>query len=324
MGVVVGINHFNQIKPFQNTQEALHEVLVTLADYVPFKLWMVARLDDDDWTVVQALDQAYGVTRGLTFDWSTTYCSHMVRGEAPMFAENSSLVEVYRRAPINQALPVPIGAYIGFPLFHEHGGVAATLCALDPEPQPVLGDVQQRLVRTMARSLSTLINIHSQAEAAEREAQRLRFVSETDALTGLCNRRGWESALQEQEATGLRYVRNALVVIIDLDDLKLVNDSQGHDAGDRLIQRAAQTIRHQFRDQDVTARIGGDEFAVLVDGATSRQGQVLVDRLRLAFHQAGISASIGHAVRLYHDSMAGTVRAADAAMYEDKRRRKQV
>jgi len=129
------------------------------------------------------------------------------------------------------------------------------------------------LVSTFARALNTLLTINLQAEAAEREAERLRFVAERDVLTGLYNRRGWELALKEQELAAFRHVRNALVVIVDLDELKTVNDRDGHHAGDLLLKKAADTMRKQFREQDVVARVGGDEFAALVDGATSREVQ---------------------------------------------------
>lgn len=310
------------LPPFASTDEALGAMLKCLRNFVPYTLWMVTQLDDNDWTIIKSLDQGYGASSGKVIKWDSTYCSRMARGEGPMFAEDAQSVDVYRQAHINQFVPLPIGAYIGLPLFKEHGELAGTLCALDPEPQPPLSEAQRLLVTTIARCLSTLLVTHAHAEAAERKAERHRYEAETDLLTGLVNRRGWELALQDQERATLRMVQNAMVCIIDLDDLKVVNDTQGHDAGDELLVRAAATIRHLFREQDVVARIGGDEFAVLVPGTSSREAQRLRERLQDALDQAGISASIGQALRLSCASMTHTVAQADAAMYQNKGFRK--
>lgn len=312
----------SQLQPFGSADEALEAVLACLRSFVPFRLWMVTRLDDDDWTVVKSLDEGYGARPGKIFSWSGTYCSRMARGEAPMFAEAAQEVDLYRQAPINGEVPLPIGAYIGLPLYKERGELAGTLCALDPLPQPPLSEQQRLLVSTLARSLSTLLMVHARAEEASRRAERHRYEAETDPLTGLCNRRGWELAVQDQEAATQRMVQNALVMVIDLDDLKMVNDTQGHEAGDELLRRAARVIQQQFRDLDVVARIGGDEFAVLVPGASSRESVKLKDRLRGALAEERVSASVGSALRLSHDSLNQAVAAADAAMYEDKAARK--
>lgn len=322
MSLPAHAHDLSQVQPFASADDALGAVLACLHSFVPFTLWMVTRLDDDDWTVVKSLDGGYGTRPGKVFQWSGTYCTRMTRGEGPMFAEHAQSVEVYRDAAINDEVPLPIRAYIGLPLYKEYGELAGTLCALDPQPQQPLSAQQRLLVTTLARSLSTLLMVHAQAEAAERKAERHRYEAETDLLTGLYNRRGWELALQDQERATQRSVENAMVVIVDLDDLKLVNDSQGHEAGDALLQLAARTIRSQFRDQDVVARIGGDEFAVLVAQVSSREAAKMLERVRGALAQAGVNASVGHGFRLAHDSMTQTVAQADLAMYADKAARK--
>lgn len=308
--------------PFGSADEALEGVLACLRRAIPFRLWMITRLDDDDWRVVKSLDETYDIRQGRVFNWTGTYCSRMASGEAPMFAEQAQSVEAYRQALINQEVSLPIGAYIGLPLYKERGELTGTLCALDPLPQPPLSEEQRTLVSTFARLLSTLLVVHDRAEEASRRAEHHRYEAETDPLTGLCNRRAWNLALGDQEAATQRMVQNALVLIIDLDDLKVVNDTIGHAAGDDLLRRAARTIQQQFRDRDVVARLGGDEFAVLVPGASSREAMKLESRLRSALAQAQVSASVGMALRLSHDSLDQTVAAADAAMYREKLVRK--
>lgn len=307
---------------FESIEEAHRELLQCLKEHIPFALWMVTTLEDDDWVVVHSLENIYGAKRGKLFSWSDTYCKHMVRGDGPFFAEDAQKIGVYQAAPINHQVGLPIGAYIGLPLWKENGELSGTLCALDPSPQPPLTYAQKFLVCTVARALSTLQISYSDAEDSRREAERLKYVAETDLLTGLANRRGWDWALQDQEKALHRITQNSAIIMIDLDDLKLINDSGGHEAGDVHLRAAGALIRGLFRDKDVVARIGGDEFAVLVPNTSKREALQMEERLRQALAQAQIRASVGSALRLAYDSMEEALAAADGAMYADKALRK--
>lgn len=144
--------------------------------------------------------------------------------------------------------------------------------------------------------------------------------SVTDELTGLYNRRGFFKRA-EQELTDLRERhRTGMVLFLDLDGLKELNDTEGHDAGDALLVEAADLLRRLFREQDVLARIGGDEFAVFVPGYADVDR--VVDRLRTA--PGRVRLSIGAAV-FDPDEPRGLYELlgrADSAMYDDKRARK--
>ena len=309
-------------RAFSSLEQAHAALLANLRAFIPYALWMVTRLEDDDWVVLHSLDSGYGTKRGTVFSWGDTFCSRMVRGEGPVFAEDARQVPAYREAPIGLLTALPIGAYIGFPLLREDGKLAGTLCALDPSAQPPLGEAQRALVCTVARVLVTLQTIYESAEEARLEAEHLQYLLETDVLTGLANRRGWEMAVQGQEEAFGRLVKNAHVMMIDLDELKQMNDMRGHEAGDALLREAAAVIRGQFRSRDVVARIGGDEFAVLVNGVSKREAGHREQQLRDALADAGIAASVGSAMRLDHDSLGEALAAADAAMYADKAQRK--
>ncbi len=311
-----------QAQPFKSAEDALTCVLQCLKLHVPYKLWMVTRLDDNDWTVVQSLDEGYGANPGSTFDWSETYCSRMVIGEGPMFAEDAQQHTVYRRAKINQQVSLPIGAYIGVPLLKQDGELIGTLCALDPVAQLPLTERQKMLVLTLTRSLSTLQVVYTMAEQAHRKAQIHQYEAETDVLTGVYNRRGWNLALHDQELATSRTAQNAMVAIIDLDDLKVINDTHGHGAGDTLLKKAAQVIKSQSREEDVIARLGGDEFAMLAPGLSSSSAARFVERLRNALSQANVPASVGYALRLQQTSIEQTVHEADQDMYRHKHGRR--
>jgi diguanylate cyclase (GGDEF)-like protein len=118
-----------------------------------------------------------------------------------------------------------------------------------------------------------------QLQAANRELQKL---SSTDRLTSLYNRGHWEEALRLEYARHVRYGTLAALVMFDIDHFKRVNDSHGHQCGDKVIQRVADVVRAHIRDADIAGRYGGEEFAVLLPDTDKQGGAVFAERLRAA------------------------------------------
>jgi len=153
--------------------------------------------------------------------------------------------------------------------------------------------------------------------------ERLRDASFHDALTGLYNR-----AFFEEEVSRLEHSRQHLasVIIADLDGLKHVNDLQGHRLGDELLRRAAAVLRRSFRAEDVVARIGGDEFGVLLPETGAAEADAKLDSIRDALREHNqasadlpVHLSLGAATANFHDlSLAEAIRLADDRMYRDK------
>ena len=109
------------------------------------------------------------------------------------------------------------------------------------------------------------------------------------------NRRGWDHYLRAEERRYRRFGDQACVIVVDLDQLKTVNDTYGHAAGDRYIHRAARVLAATVRAGDVVARLGGDEFGIIAVGASPTQAGELVTRLEDALRHAGIEACTGYA-----------------------------
>ncbi|HYF26853.1 MAG TPA: PAS domain S-box protein [Baekduia sp.] len=162
-----------------------------------------------------------------------------------------------------------------------------------------------------------------------RYQEQLRFLAEHDALTGTRNRRRFERDVSEQLARARRYGEQAALLMIDVDGFKTVNDTYGHRAGDRALKEIAAALRNRLRETDVIARIGGDEFAVLLPYAGRAQAEAVTEDLRNVIRatqlqlddgtRVGLSASIGVAfidgdTPDHEDVLA----AADRAMYDDK------
>jgi diguanylate cyclase len=166
------------------------------------------------------------------------------------------------------------------------------------------------------------------ALARHRQAERLNRLAQYDELTGLANRSLFQDRLQRALAWARRHNRLAAVMILDLNGFKAVNDRLGHGAGDRLLEIMASRLTRRLRETDTIARMGGDEFALLIENLAKPEHAALVARklldtvappVELDEQQVSVTASLG--VALYPkdgDDAAELVRLADRAMYGAK------
>jgi diguanylate cyclase (GGDEF)-like protein len=166
----------------------------------------------------------------------------------------------------------------------------------------------------------------------QRQADQLRALSLVDELTGLYNRRGFLTLATQQLKLCDRTMRPALVVFVDLDGMKRINDELGHDFGDQALVETANILRHCFRYSDVVSRLGGDEFVALAIDAAQEMADSIQCRLYERLEEVNLKPdrafelqfSIGMAP--YDPSSAEMVEEvlarADSLMYEQKRARK--
>ncbi len=177
------------------------------------------------------------------------------------------------------------------------------------------------------------VRFHLAASRNRRAAETLAFRATHDALTGLANRTALRDRLALATLRAARSHRSCAVVFIDLDDFKLVNDSLGHDEGDRLIVEVAQRLRNAVRAEECVARLGGDEFVVVLEDLTGVEDAIdaaervsadLSAPYSLAGLEVVVGASIGVAPRAerYLDDVDAALRDADLAMYSAKGRAK--
>ena len=158
--------------------------------------------------------------------------------------------------------------------------------------------------------------------------QRILNIANHDALTGLPNRMLFNDRLSQAIATCKRHTKNLAVLFLDLDGFKAVNDTYGHQAGDELLIEVARRLQDELRDTDTVARVGGDEFVVILTVVESSEGcSIVADKLLDAINQpyelsmanASVSSSIGIACYPEHaQSSDRLIKAADSAMYEAK------
>ncbi|MFI4958310.1 MAG: putative bifunctional diguanylate cyclase/phosphodiesterase [Lysobacterales bacterium] len=183
-------------------------------------------------------------------------------------------------------------------------------------------------IRNADNQVLYYVAVFTDVHEAKANQRRLEHLARHDPLTGLVNRAEFERCCSEAIAVAERERLAAVVLFIDLDAFKIVNDSYSHAIGDRLLVKVGERIRRQLSDGDVAGRIGGDEFTVLIPRLGLREdARMIVNRLLAALaepvlvddYEIVLSASIGVAgYPLDGDSAAVLIANADAAMYTAK------
>jgi diguanylate cyclase (GGDEF)-like protein len=312
------------VSPFTDFVSAAEGAVAFLHGRVGLDLWLVTQVVDDRQVAIAAYP-SYLVSPGMGIPWAEGFCSRMVQGKGPRVASVTAAVPEYAGLTFGPAERV--SAYLGVPLLRADGAVFGTLCGFGARAQPPSLGRHLPLVEHTARMLSTILAQEGAAVLREQRVEQAIEESERDALTGLLNRRGWDRALEVEEARCQREGRSATVVVLDLDDLKDINDAQGHPVGDDYLRRTSEILRDNSRPSDVIARTGGDEYAVMISHATGRRSAAVdaayVARLSGQLAAAECAVSLGYAARTEGDG--GVLDAwwrADAEMYAVKAARR--
>ena len=206
--------------------------------------------------------------------------------------------------------------------------VLVALAVAFPQPENTVSPLITFVVR--AATLVTILGFAvTFRRSHDRQAEELRLHATTDALTGLANRREFDRALSEALDRARRFDRRGAIVYIDLDGVKRVNDESGHASGDDLIRTVANRISDNTRAVDTAARIGGDEFVVLLSevdptGGGETAARNLLDSLCQPAEIGGRSITPSASIGVTHfpesgRSAADLLRIADDAMYRAKR-----
>lgn len=158
----------------------------------------------------------------------------------------------------------------------------------------VKGDVQRSI---LIRILKYALERHCQKKKVEELNERLAKLSFVDPLTQLLNRRGLQRVLSREVLIAGREGTNLVVILMDLDNFKPINDSFGHAVGDIVLQEIAKTLSRTVRATDYVSRVGGDEFIMLLPNTRPAEASQFSERLRLAVSQTPIVSSGGQPVR---------------------------
>ncbi|ART59176.1 GGDEF domain-containing protein [Acidovorax carolinensis] len=301
---------------------------------------LAAKLTGAPVTFVSLLDadrdfykSAYGLgtTRQLS---GRTFCHYpLVSGQA-LILEDVTQLPVFRDVPTVNSLG--IRAYAGIPLRTESGEVLGSFCAVDFKPKQwteqdveIISELAHSAMREirlrMALQDASALNQQLQAQIQKVDAlnRALSEMATTDALTGVANRRAFDHSLQLELAIVERRGTPLSLLMLDVDHFKRINDTYGHEAGDKVLVAIAQLLGGCARVIDVVARVGGEEFAVILPNTDAGGAHEVAERMRSAVARSNwlgqpTTVSIGAATLHDKEDAASLYARADAALYAAK------
>jgi diguanylate cyclase (GGDEF)-like protein len=245
-----------------------------------------------------------------------SFCAHAILQQRPLIVQDASLDPRFSDNPF-VTRESGLRFYAGAPLRTPAGENIGTICVLDRRPRHLTAE-QQRSLADIADSVVTTLELY-------KTLREMRCMALTDSLTALPNRIQFFNALNSTIADSTRTKRPFSLLYLDCDEFKLVNDTLGHEAGDRLLRKMSLGLQNTLRGRDLAARLGGDEFAVILPELGPRTGYVAANRL---LHMCNAmmregdyksTLSIGLASFLYPPASADIALAeADKAMYRAK------
>ena len=211
-------------------------------------------------------------------------------------------------------------------------GVLQDITAQKQSEQEIIGardSLEQQVVERTRELANTVKQLQVEIEEREKIAAELDFLANHDALTGLPSLRLCKDRLDQSLAEARRNRQTSAVMFVDLDGFKEINDQHGHDFGDMVLKTTADRIKSEIRETDTVARIGGDEFVIILSSLpetpiAERIAATVIERvakpLNIKDVEVTITASIGISLYPEHGTTAeNLIRAADKAMYEIKR-----
>lgn len=232
-----------------------------------------------------------------------------------------------------------LGTMLGRPCYRAFKG-QETICDECPVQQVFQDGMSHRLERTVAikeqivhyeftatplrdndGNIVAAIEMVRDITERKQAEERLLYMSSHDVLTGLYNRLYFEQELVRLERSRLFPLS---LIMADVDDLKVVNDTLGHAAGDELLRQIAGLFRSSFRAEDIIARVGGDEFAVLLPETNQVAANEAIERIRQTLKKWGslygapLNISLGLGIAESGEGVMAALAAADQSMYKDK------
>jgi diguanylate cyclase (GGDEF)-like protein len=263
---------------------------------------------------------AFGVERG-DIAREASLCAHVVTGTEVVYTSDASQDPRFAASPRVVGPLGDIRLYAAAPLLTRDGLAIGTLAVYD-DVAGALTERQLALLSDLADQVMALFEMRRMAAALGRAAAR-------DGLTGLPNRRSLEQAVGSAVARAERGLGTPSVVVVDIDGFQAVNDTYGRSIGDAVLRTVAAELCATARGVDTVARIGGDEFAVLLEHTGGPGASAALARLRGCLDGLGadgtgaavFSATLGIATYRPGDSVASLLSRADAEVYAEKARR---
>ncbi|MBX7481577.1 sensor domain-containing diguanylate cyclase [Qipengyuania qiaonensis] len=191
-------------------------------------------------------------------------CDHTIRSIQPLVVPDLRADPRFRELPAVTDSP-PIQSYLGIPLVTEEGFALGALCAMDHQPRE-FDPEQIALLREFAGLVIDWLE--------------MRRIAQTDFLTGAMARRSFLKELNKEIARHVRHRRPVALAVFDVDHFKSVNDAYGHGVGDEVLKAVVSTCEKSLRSGDIVARLGGEEFALLLPESDASEAFAAAERFR--------------------------------------------
>lgn len=262
--------------------------------------------------------QYFKAARGLGEPWLTrretplthSFCQHVRATGHPLVVRNSRIHPLVKDNGAVEDLNVI--AYLGVPIHGIEGERVGALCAIDGKPREWseadvskletlarFADAQIQLRALLKRRNAQLTALTREIDLRTRAEQELKKLATTDPLTGTKNRRAFLERVEDEVALIERHKREAALVMFDLDHFKSVNDQHGHNAGDEVLKEACERINAAIRNRiDFLARLGGEEFVLLLPNTSKQTAMEIAERCREAISAIPFNLDNGEKVAI--------------------------
>ncbi|SFT92541.1 sensor domain-containing diguanylate cyclase [Halomonas saccharevitans] len=260
------------------TREIVERLLDDALAYLSLEIGLISHIEDERYTIWWAASRGPEIAPGTTFPLGDTYCRlmldeadvfHTVRaGEDPRISGHPC----YRTFGLE--------SYIGIPL-RVDGQVWGTLnfSSTAPRGRP-FSEIEEELLRLIANAAERVITHEVEFDRVRRERDHMANRAMTDHLTGLPNRSALERHIERLMQARADGAPPFSLAVLDIDHFKVINDTHGHDIGDRVLCWLAERMAQCLRDGDIVARTGGEEFVIVMPGASQRSAREIVERVR--------------------------------------------
>jgi diguanylate cyclase (GGDEF)-like protein/PAS domain S-box-containing protein len=297
----------------------IHQELGSIIDTTNFYIALVDEKEDNIYFPyhVDEKDDNFPI---INFSTANTLTAYVIKNGQPLLNDNNQYKEM-----INQGILSPWGSttpqsiWLGVPLKIEDKtiGVMAVQSYTNPH---LYSEKDIKLLEFVSSQVATAIE-------RKRTEEKIRYLSFHDALTGLYNRAYFEEELERYNFP--RYYPLS-IMMVDVNGLKVINDTFGHHEGDKLLQHSASLLNSISRKGDVIARLGGDEFAILLPSTTSQEAHRICERIRKICEEDSIkpiylrpSIALGDATQKgEYQNTEALLKEVDKRMYQDKNKNK--
>ena len=251
------------------------------------------RVMEQEWLSAYAAtrDPALSAFQPSDSDWQ--FLRQIAASSEPLIVPNMKSHPVFGALATEQARPVQ--GLTGIPLPHSNGRLSGALCLMDTGAVSLsaadidrVSSFAEAVGRDIERRLESMLPV-SYDEPISGDIKVLERLAITDPLTGLVNRRGGERNIAKEISRARRHQSPLSAVLFDIDRFKIINDTLGHQTGDRILREISSLLRRTVRAYDTVIRWGGEEFLLVLPGVALTEAQLLAERIRVAVEKLRLS-----------------------------------